>query len=281
MRLRRALVLVLCGPVVGLALYGALGPGRAAADAAARDGMRATLAALADDAGGAGRDVDEAYLHVLRLQTAIAPGASRATAEREAFAAAEAAYNRRQADWDSRLADPELRAALLVDAHRRAAAFFRLVHEQVLPRLERGGPDATDRLLNTSLADAYDAHRAALGHAVDLLRERAATAAGTAAEAADDARRVRLTAAIVAGAATTITAAGLTALRHLGRPLRAAANAPAHEPSAPADDAAALDDDERDWAALLLAAGLTAAPEGGDRHPDGPRPGPLVTADGR
>jgi hypothetical protein len=291
MRLRRALGLALCGPIVGLALYCALGHNRSAADAAARAGMRATLATLVDETGDAGRDVEQAYLHVLRLQSATPPGEARAATDRDALAAAEAAYNRRQAAWDARLADPELRATVLVDAHRSAAAFFRLVHEQFLPRLDRGRPEATDRLLNSSLADAYDTYRSVQGQAADALRERSEAADRAAGDAEADARGGRLVAAIAVGAATTAAVTAVAGLRRLCRPLQAVAAAPAQDATFDRDPpvttapqagfaAGPPELDDLDWAAMLLAAGVTAGPEPAHRDEDGPQPVPLVTAPG-
>ncbi|MGL5859301.1 MAG: sensor histidine kinase [Angustibacter sp.] len=130
----------------------------------------------------------------------------------------EAEYRDRHRVWQRDLSDPELRQALLIDAHDPAVRLFQLANEQLVPDVRAGEYEDAEELAGDELRLLYEQHRAGIDKVVQRARaqqievERNATAA---------VRRDRLILGGVFGAMTLLTLLfGLGLARAIVRPLR-------------------------------------------------------------
>jgi hypothetical protein len=203
----RAFVLV-AGLVAAAALYGS--PGTPAADDGRGPARNPTE--MLGESGRAAQDLEAVHLHALGVQQA----GDRVTGQREqdGLHAAEAHYNERHAYWDARLTEPELRQALLLDAHESATAYFRLLHEQFLPRVATGDRRATAALLDGPMDGAYRRYGAAIDRVTVLARQLAAATP----DAPEPGPPARLALALAGALAVWAIGAGLATLHAFSRP---------------------------------------------------------------
>ncbi|HKV74420.1 MAG TPA: methyl-accepting chemotaxis protein [Gemmatimonadales bacterium] len=77
-------------------------------------------------------------------------------------------FDDRHAYWVEHLPDAPVKAVMTVQSYQPALTFFDVLKSQYIPALRRGDQAAARRLLDGSLRDSYDHHRAAIDSVVAL-----------------------------------------------------------------------------------------------------------------
>jgi hypothetical protein len=129
---------------------------------------------------------------LLALGEADAPASQ--TVLTDELARIETAYGEGHAYWDLHLTDPSLRAALLVEAHESAAQLFRLVHEDLLPAVERNDRSRVSAIIHNDLLPLVERHTAAAEVVASLAARETISTENRASDAVE--LRVRLLTAI-------------------------------------------------------------------------------------
>jgi methyl-accepting chemotaxis protein len=99
----------------------------------------------------------ESYLTAFQI-TEASVDAERSALEAK-FTQLEKDYHDRHAVWQADLPEGRMKQAMVEDAARHAFAFFRLVHDRLLPAVKAGDTAAARALVTGELKAAYDQHR--------------------------------------------------------------------------------------------------------------------------
>ena len=81
-------------------------------------------------------------------------------------------YNTRHEYWAKDLEEGKLKSTLEVDSYEPAQEFYKIVNDSVIPALKKADHETANALINSSLKEAYEKHRAAIDAVVALANER-------------------------------------------------------------------------------------------------------------
>lgn len=153
-------------------------------------------------------------------------------------------YAARHDYWDVHLDDPARRTAMLERSYEPALTFFAVAEEQFFPLLDAGDVSGARAVLDTTLQDAYVAHRAGIDEVVSLSIEQAAAVEADAVAVGE--ARGRMLLLLLIGALGIVVPLSVAVVRSIVQPVTALRRRMKEIATGRADLSQRLDVDRRD-----------------------------------